>query len=66
MANPAVGSVVRFERADGHTFNALVLTDEGVGYVGVVYVDTTAAPAFTSYANPVPVVTPNSNGVVVA
>jgi hypothetical protein len=63
--NPAIGSVAKFIRqSDGVEFNALVLSDEGPGFVGVAYVDTTASPAFVATATPVPVVTPNENGLV--
>jgi hypothetical protein len=64
--NPAIGSVVKFIRAsDNVGFNALVLSDEGPGFVGVVYVDTTVSPAIVLTATPVPVVVPNGNGVVI-
>jgi hypothetical protein len=65
MMNPAIGSVVKFIRAsDNVEFNALVLSDEGPGFIGIVYVDITVSPAIILTAKPVPVAVPNSNGVV--
>lgn len=66
MANPAVGSAVKFERVDGVTFNALVLADQGVGFVDIVYVDTTQAPVAILTVTSVPVVTPSAAGLVIA
>jgi hypothetical protein len=66
MANPALGSVVKFLRAsDDVEFNALVLSDEGPGFIGVAYVDTVASPAFVATAIPVPLAVPNGNGLVI-
>lgn len=66
MANPAIGDVVLFFRADGQKFNALVLSDEGPGFIGLAYVDTTATPPFVTSATPVPVAQENANGVAIA
>jgi hypothetical protein len=64
--NPSIGSVVTFIRAgDGVEFNALVLSDEGPGFVKVAYVDTTASPAFVATTTAVPVAEPNSQGLVI-
>lgn len=61
-----VGDVVKFVRAsDSVEFNALVLSDEGPGFVGVAYVDFTASPAFVATASPVPVAEPNGHGLVI-
>lgn len=66
MANPAVGSAVKFERVDGFKFNALVLADQGAGFVDIVYVDTTQVPVAILTVSSVPVVTPSGAGVVIA
>lgn len=64
--NPAVGSVVKFLRAsDAVEFNALVLEDDGPGFVGVAYVDTTASPAFVATAVNVPIAVPSAAGLVI-
>ena len=64
MANPVAGSFIVFHRFDGNVFNALVLSDEGPGFIGVAYVDTVASPAFVTTVIPVPISVPNSNGFV--
>jgi hypothetical protein len=65
--NPALGSVVRFIRAtDNLEFNALVLSDEGPGFVSIVYVDTSIIPAALFTVSPVPVASMNINGLVLA
>jgi hypothetical protein len=66
MANPVAGTCVRFIRtSDNVEFNALVLSDEGPGFVGIVYVDTTVIPANILTASPVPVAVPNAFGLVI-
>lgn len=61
------GTVVKFVRASDHVeFNALVLTNEGPGYVTVVYVDTTAVPVAILTTNTIPVVSPTVVGYAVA
>lgn len=66
MANPAVGSAVKFNRADNVSFNALVLADQGVGFVDIVYVDTTQVPVSVQTVASVPVATPSAAGLVIA
>jgi hypothetical protein len=66
MANPVPGSAVKYIRYDDVEFNALVLSDEGPGFVAIAYVDTTAVPAFVAVVNPVPVAAPNGSGLVIA
>jgi len=62
MANPVLGSVVSYHRPDGETFNALVLADQGPGFIDLAYVDTTASPAFVATVTAVQIVTPGANG----
>jgi len=64
--NPAIGTVVTFIRAtDAVEFNALVLSDEGPGFVKVAFVDTTSGPAFVATTSAVPIAEPNAQGLVI-
>ena len=66
MANPVIGSCVKFVRAsDNVEFNALVLTDDGPGYVSVLYIDTTVAPVAILTTPPIEVVSPGVVGFVI-
>lgn len=66
MANPVVGSVVKYVRYDNVEFNALVVADQGPGFVHIAYVDTTAVPVFVAQVTVVPCVEPNASGVVIS
>lgn len=60
------GSAVKFVRAsDSVEFNALVLTNEGPGYVTIVYVDTTVAPVAILTTPPIEVVSPGVVGYAI-
>lgn len=64
--NPTIGEVVLYRRPDGMEFNALVLADQGPGFVDVAYVETAGTPPFITSATNVSVVVAGPNGFAVA
>lgn len=67
MANPAIGSVVKYYTPSGAVIDALVLSDEGPGFVKLAWINTTSSPAFVETSSTaVPYIQAGSSGFSVS